>query len=139
MSNIANIHQAEKAVIMKWNEYEGWNLEWSGGEYEHFDAKGYTPKGFKCVIEMKFRKQYYYDKLLEKYKFDKLMQINDDIIKIYWINDPKGNYMFWLNKLDIPPIKDMWCPSTSFWNTKKVLKPCYLIPENDASIINPNH
>ena len=27
---------------------------------------------------------------------------------------------------------------TTFWNNKKVKKPCYLLPENIASIINRN-
>ena len=137
MSEISKTHKLEQAIIDFYN-FDGWALEWSGGKFEHYDAIGLTPKGTKCVIEMKFRNKYYKDKLLEKYKYDKLMQMDKDIVKLYFINDPKGNYLFWLNSLNIPPVKDMWCPDTTFWTKKKVLKPCYLLPENDASMINLN-
>ena len=52
------------------------------------DAIGKTPKGFDCVIEMKFRNKYYEDKMLEKDKYDSLMKLDKDIIKLYFVNDP---------------------------------------------------
>ena len=137
MSEIKSIHKLEKLVISFLN-FDGWDLEWSGNGFEHYDAVGTTPKGTDCVIEMKFRNKYYKDKLLEKYKYDELMRMPTDIVKLYFINDPKGNYLFYLNKMEMPEIKDMWCPDTTFWTKKKVLKPCYMLPETEASIINQN-
>ena len=61
---LTNIHKLEKAVIMILN-IDGWELEWTGEHFEHYDAKGKTPKGLDCVIEMKFRTKYYEEKMLE--------------------------------------------------------------------------
>jgi hypothetical protein len=135
--NIDEVHKWEQAIVILLN-FDGWELEWCGGGFEHFDAKGKTPKGFDCVIEMKFRNKYYEDKLLEKYKYDQLMLMDDSIVKLYFINDPKVNCLFWLNDIKMPDPKDMWCPDRTFWNSKKVKKPCYLLNENLASIINKN-
>ena len=137
MSELKNIHKFEKAVCAILN-LDGWNVQWSGAKYEHYDAKGFTPKGFPCVIEMKFRKDYYKNKLLEKYKYDKLMEMDKDIVKLYFVNDPNGNYFFWLNNLELKETKDFWCPETSFWNSRKVRKKCYLLNENQAVIKNLN-
>ena len=79
--DLKTINAYEKAVVYLLN-IDGWELEWCGGEYEHYDAKGITPKGFECVIEMKFRKDYYANKMLEKYKYDKLMALPDKIVKL---------------------------------------------------------
>lgn len=135
--DIETINKLEQAVV-EVLKLDDWDLTWSSGKYEHYDASGYTPKGHKCVIEMKFRKKYYETKLLEKYKYDKLMEMDEEIVKLYFVNDTKGNYLFWLNEMDLGDITDMWCPDTTLWTKKKVLKPCYLLKENDATIINRN-
>jgi len=132
---IDEIHIWEKALVSLLN-FDEWQLEWCGGGYEHYDAKGKTPKGFDCVIEMKFRNDYYEDKMIEKYKYDKLFEMDSSIVKLYFVTDPKGSYMFWLNNIKMPDPVDMWCPDTTLWKKKKVLKPCYLIPENEAAEIN---
>tara|TARA_R100000995_G_scaffold84644_1_gene64057 strand:+ start:278 stop:712 length:435 start_codon:yes stop_codon:yes gene_type:complete len=134
---LKKIHKLEKAVIIILNIL-GWELEWSGKNFEHYDAKGKTPKGFDCVIEMKFRNKYYEDKMLEKYKYDKLMSMDSNIVKIYFINDPKGNYMYWLNTLEMPEPVELYCPDTTMWTRKRLLKPVYLLKENQASRINLN-
>ena len=131
---IDEVHVWEKALVTLLN-FDGWDLEWCGKGFEHYDAIGKTPKGFDCVVEMKFRNKYYEDKMLEKYKYDKLFEMDKSIVKLYFISDPKGSYMFWLNKLKMPDPKDMWCPDTTLWTKKKILKPCYLIPENLAATI----
>ena len=137
MFKIDEIHKLEKAIVGIYN-IDGWDLKWSGGNYEHYDARGYTPKGHECVIEMKFRNDYYEDKLLEKYKYDKLMAMDDHIEKLYFVNDPKANYLFWLNNLKMKETTQLWCPETTLWKSKKVLKTCYLINERDAIITNIN-
>jgi len=132
---IKDIHKWEKAVIMLLN-LDGWDLTHTGDSFEHFDAIGTSPKGTEVVIEMKFRNKYYKEKLLEVYKYDKLIETGK--IALYFVNDPKGNYMFWLNNLNDLEPQDMYCPDTTLWTKKKVLKPCYLIDESHASIINLN-
>ncbi len=99
---------------------------------------GKTPNGFDCVIEMKFRNKYYEEKMLEKHKYDALMKLDKNIIKLYFVNDPKGNFMYWLNTLVMPtPIKK-YCPDTTMWTKKRLLKDVYLLKENQASRININ-
>jgi len=77
--------------------------------------------------------------MLEKYKYDALMKLNKKIIKLYFINDPKGNFLYWLNELKLPVPIAMYCPDTTLWTKKKVLKPVYLLKENQASRINLNN
>ena len=136
---IKNVHKWEQAVIMLLN-LDGWNLTHTGDGFEHYDAIGYAPekngKRAEVVIEMKFRNKYYKEKLLEVYKYDKLMETGK--IALYFVNDPKGNYMYWLNNLTDLKKKDMYCPDTTLWTKKKLLKPCYLLDEAQASIINLN-
>ena len=134
---LEEVQKYEKAVVFLLN-LDGWELDWTGKGYEHFDAKGKTPKGFDCVIEMKFRNKYYPEKLLEKYKYDALMEIDKDIVKLYFVADPKGNYLFWLNDIVLPKIEERYCPSTTLWSNKKELKEVYLIKETQASRINWN-
>ena len=93
---IKDVHKWELAVIHLLN-LDGWNLEHTGEGFEHYDAIGTSPKGTEVVIEMKFRNKYYKEKLLEVYKYDKLIETGK--IALYFVNDPKGNYMFWLNDL----------------------------------------
>lgn len=132
-----NIHKLEKAVVGVLN-IDGWDLEWTGKGFEHYDAIGKTSKGFNCVIEMKFRDKYYEEKLLEKSKYDSLMALDQDIVKIYFVNDPKGNYMYWLNTVIMPNSIKLYCPDTSFWTKKRLKKEVYLLKENQASRINLN-
>ena len=134
---IKKINQWEKAVVLILN-LDGWKLEWTGEGYSHYDAKGKTPKGFDCVIEMKFRNKYYEEKMLEKYKYDALMELDKAIIKIYFVFDPKGNFMYWLNTLKMPSPVKKYCPDTTMWTKKRLLKEVYLLKENDASRINLN-
>lgn len=132
---VDKIHKLEKLTVQLLN-LDGWKLEWTGEGYDSWDAQGLTPKGHECVIEMKFRNKYYDTKLLEQFKYDKLMATGK--VAIYFVNDPKANYMYWLNNLKLKETKDMYCPDTTLWTKKKLLKPCYLLTEQEATIINPN-
>jgi len=76
--------------------------------------------------------------MLEKYKYDKLMKMDSEIIKLYFVQDTKGNYLFWLNYLDMPQVQKMYCPDTTLWTKRKLLKDVYLLSEQKASIINKN-
>ena len=138
---IKKINQWEKAVVMLLN-FDGWELEWTGEGSSRFDAEGFTPekngKRFRCVIEMKFRNKYYEEKMLELDKYSALMNLDDDIIKLYFVNDPKGNFMYWLNTLKMPETIKKYCPDTTMWTKKRILKDVYLLKENDAVRINLN-
>tara|TARA_R100000541_G_scaffold58999_1_gene71387 strand:+ start:4280 stop:4714 length:435 start_codon:yes stop_codon:yes gene_type:complete len=138
---IKKINQWEKAVVMLLN-FDGWELEWTGNGSSRFDAEGFTPekngKRFRCVIEMKFRNKYYAEKMLELDKYSALMNLDDDIIKLYFVSDPKGNFMYWLNTLKMPDTIKKYCPDTTMWTKKKILKDVYLLKENDAVRINLN-
>lgn len=132
---IENIKEWEKAVVDILN-LDGWQLELTK-EYDHYDAIGLTPKGIKCVIEMKFRNDYYEDKMLEKHKYDNLMKM-EGYIKIYFVNDAKGNYMFLLDDMVMPEVKFLRLPKQTLWDKTKVSKAVYLLSENKATIINRN-
>lgn len=134
---LKKINDLEKAVVFLLN-LDGWDLEWCGEGYSRYDAKGKTSKGKKCVIEMKFRNKYYEEKMLEKEKYDALMALDKDIVKIYFVNDPKGNFMYWLNTLEVPKPVKKYCPDTTMWTKKRILKDVYLLKEIQAVRININ-
>jgi hypothetical protein len=87
-------------------------------------------------MEIKLRKKYYEDKMIEKYKFDKLLK--EDAIALYFVADPKGNYIFWLNDLPKQEEVEMYCPDTTLWTKKRIKKPCYLLKERDAHRVQAN-
>ena len=134
---LINIHKLEQTIVNFLN-FDGWDIKWTGEGFAHYDASGFTRKGIPCVIEMKFRNKYYEDKMLEKYKYDELMKMDKDIVKLYFVNDPKGNFLYWLNTLKLPEPKEMYCPDTTLWTKKRLLKPVYLLKENQATKINLN-
>ena len=132
---IDKIKDFELATVNLLN-LDGWDLKVSK-DYDHYDAIGLTPKGIKCIIEMKFRNDYYEDKMLEKFKYDKLMQMFD-YVKIYFVNDAKGNYFFWLDDMVMPEVKTMRLPKQTLWDKTRIAKEVYLLPESKATIINRN-
>ena len=134
---IKKVNQWEKAVVILLNS-EGWDLKWSGEGFSRYDAVGKTPKGFDCVIEMKFRNKHYDTKMLEKDKYDSLMRLDKEIIKIFYVFDPKGNFLYYLNTLKLPKPVKKYCPDTTMWTKKKLLKEVYLLEENGAVVININ-
>jgi hypothetical protein len=136
MRGIRSTNKFEKAFIWFYNAFDDWNLQWVGDQNLPYDAIGKTPKGDEVVIEMKFRKTYYETKLLEKKRFDNLMKLPKDVIKIYFVSDPKGSYWFWLNKLQELNIFNKRYPETTHWSGSKIKKDVYLLEENQASLIN---
>ena len=139
--NLESVHKLEQAVVKILN-FDGWQLEWTGKGNSHFDAEGLCPEKNgtrkKCVIEMKFRNKYYEGKLLEKYKYDKLMALDKDVVKLYFVNDPKGNYLFWLNDMNMPKLETKDIRKTTLWSGDKTPKEIYLLPESKAAIVNRN-
>ena len=123
---ISKIKKLEQAVVTVLN-FDGWDLKIPEDNFSRYDAYGTTPKGKKCVIEMKFRNKHYEDKMLEKDKYDALMALDDDIVKIYFVADTKGNFMYWLNTLKMPETVKKYCPDTTMWTKKRLLKDVYLL------------
>ena len=134
---IETVIKFEKALVASLN-LDGWRLVHTGDTMLPYDAQGITPKGYKCVIEMKFRDKYYDTKMLEVSKYNNLMKLDSDIQKFYFVNDPKGNFMYWLNTLELSKKVQMYCPDTTMWTKKRLLKDVYLLEENQATIINVN-
>tara|TARA_R100001460_G_scaffold6748_3_gene17519 strand:- start:535 stop:966 length:432 start_codon:yes stop_codon:yes gene_type:complete len=133
--DINSVHAWENTVVEILN-YDGWQLEWCGGKFQYYDAKGLTPKNKKCVVEIKFRHKYYKTKMLEKKKYDNLMNLEQDVHKLYLVFDPKGMYIFWLNGIDLPVLEQKNCPDTTLWTKNKKEKDVYLLEESQASYIN---
>ena len=136
MRGIRSTNKFEKAFIWFYNAFDDWQLKWVGDQNLPYDAIGKTPKGDEVVIEMKFRKTYYETKLLEKKRFDNLMKLPKDVIKIYFVSDPKGSYWFWLNKLQELNIFNKRFPETTHWSGSKIKKDVYLLEESQASLVN---
>lgn len=127
-------HKWEKAIILVMN-LDGWNLEWTGGEFEHYDAKGKTPKGFDCVVEFKLRNAYYPTKILEKFKYDKLME--NECMKFYYVFDLNGNYLYHLDTLVLPVPTSVNCKATQKFERDELIdKTVYMLSESQASILN---
>jgi hypothetical protein len=125
-------HKYEEAVIAFLN-IDGWSLTHTGDSMLPYDAIGYTPKGKKCVVEMKFRNKYYETKVIEKYKYDKLMEL-EDAVKLYYVFDPKGNYLFWLDSIENLEQSTLKMPATTYWDSNKKETKVYLLPESKASL-----
>lgn len=127
-------HKWEQGIIHLMN-LDGWQLEWSGEAFEHYDAKGKTPKGFDCVVEFKLRHAYYPTKILEQFKYNKL--IAEDCLKFYYVFDSKGNYLYFLDTLKLPIATSVNCKTTEkFGNTDLKDKSVYMLSESQAAIIN---
>lgn len=129
---INKIHDLERAVILLWNTFDGWDLTWTGSGYDHCDAMGSTPKGYTCAIEMKFRNKYYETKMLEVDKYDRLMKM-DVQVRLYFVGDPKGNYLYWLDDVELTEPVKMWCPSTTLWTNDKKEKLVYMLTEEQST------
>lgn len=136
---IDKIHKKEIAIINFLNEIYDWNLSHTGMDYEHYDAIGYTRKGSGCIMEMKFRTTHYEDMMLEKKKYQWLMETSFPKYehKFYLVQDPTGIYIFWLNDIDINVLttEDMNCPPTTYFTeSSKINKEVYLLPKQWASV-----
>lgn len=134
MSNETSHHKWEQGIIHLMN-LDGWDLQWCGGEFSHYDAKGKTPKGFNCVVEFKLRNAYYPTKILEQFKYSHLMT-TPNCLKFYYVFDSKGNYLYFLDNLKLPEIEQIKSDvNTKFGSEYKMNKPVYMLSESQASIV----
>jgi len=131
------VHKKEITMIDFLNTFYDWNLKHTGYDHEHYDASGYTKKNNTCIMEMKFRNNHYEDMMIEKKKFDWLMENETVDYKFYLVQDPTGLYIFCLNYLDFKtlPIKKRKCPKKTFWKDQGMTKKeVYLLPKKMSHI-----
>ena len=126
------IHKLEQTVVSLLN-FDDWDLTWTGEGYDSCDAVGKTPKGITCAMEMKFRNTWYETKMLEVYKYDRMMEMKVEA-RFYFVNDPKGHYLFWLDDIELPEVESLYCPDTTLWTKSRKDKDVYLLKENLASL-----
>lgn len=135
MSNQTSHHKWEQGIIHLLN-LDGWDLTWCGDGFEHYDAKGKTPKGFDCVMEFKLRHKYYPTKILEQYKYDKLME-EPNCMKFYYVFDGGGNYLYHLDSLILPELVNINTTVTHKYDNQNLIdKKCYMLSESQAAILN---
>lgn len=130
----SNYEDLEKAVVAVCNLI-GWDLKWVGDKNYCYDAYGFTIKGNSCVMEMKFRTTYYETKMIEKKKYDAIMNL-PECVKLYFVNDPKGSYVYHLNDLVLPELEVKQLPETTYWNAQKVRKEVYYLEESQAVVFD---
>jgi hypothetical protein len=134
---IERLHQLEKSYVLLLNAFDGWDLEWCGGGYDHYDAKGKTPKGTECVIEFKFRNKYYQTKMLEVFKYEKLMAMPKKWLRSTTSTMRRVLICIGLNNLiRFQSRLICYCPKTTVWQNNKVNKSVYLLEESQAATIS---
>ena len=91
-------------------------------EFNHLDA---TSKKTKTGIELKCRREYYRFLMIEKHKYDKLINSSYKNLR-YICSVPKGDmfevFSFDIKKLPEPVWREMWVPQTTDFKSKKWLK-----------------
>lgn len=97
-------------------------------EMSHYDMQ--TPRN---IIEIKVRNKYYNNWMIEKYKYDKLLELCNDKGCYYLIAFKSVLFWYNLKNINISELKEveMNCPkSTQFKNNNIIKKPSYLLPNN---------
>jgi len=130
VNNIEKIHLLEQQLVFLLN-LDGWKLEWTGEDYSHFDAMGLDLNGKNCIIEFKFRRETYIDKMLEVYKYQALLDV--DIAKRYYaVIDFKGCWVFDLDSIEYTS-QTINSPKQSIFNdTNKVEKKVMMLEKSSV-------
>lgn len=124
----------EQSTIDLLNSRFGTNLNLVNDEFSSYDADDEN-----YIAEIKNRRKYYSDKLIECYKLFSNYQQSQLKNKqfIYVVTDDKGLYVFNITKnidtiLNSKPIALM-CPKTTDFNrNEKIIKYSYVLPESIA-------
>jgi len=124
----------EQSTITLLNKLSGTDLRLVSDKYSSYDAEGSN-----YIVEIKNRRAYYSDKLIEASKL--FANYNKSQIKgkqfLYVVTDPKGVYIYNINKniklIVNQPVRIMECPiNTDFGNQTKINKVSYLLDEGLA-------
>jgi hypothetical protein len=131
-----DIFELERQLVFLLNQ-SGWDLEWDSDEYSFFDAKGFDKNGDSCIVEMKFRKQYYLNKMLEEKKYNNLINNKNYKKKYYAVVDNKGCFLYDLDNVDITLTKSIECPVKTITDKKVTkIKKIILLLHHDAMKYN---
>lgn len=123
----------EKSTIEFLNS-KGLNLVKAKNQFSYFDASDDS-----YLVEIKNRKKYYSDKLIESMKLYSNFQ--QSVIQgkklLYVVTDEKGVWIFnisdYIDVIIKTPPKVLNLPKTTeFSNTDKIPKYCYILPESIA-------
>ena len=129
-NSIEKIHLLEQQLVFLLN-LDGWQLEWSGVDYSHYDAEGLDLNGKNCIIEFKFRREAYIDKMLEVYKFQALLDV--DIAKKYYaVIEFKGCWVFDLDSIEYTSQTINSPRQSIFEETNKIEKEVMMLEKSSA-------
>lgn len=129
-NSIEKIHLLEQQLVFLLN-LDGWKLQWTGEDYSHYDAKGTDVNGAECIIEFKFRREAYIDKMLEVYKYQALLDV--DIAKRYYaVIDFKGCWVFDLDSIEYTSQTINSPKQSIFRDNNKVEKEVMMLEKSSA-------
>ena len=124
----------EKETVDRLNK-EGTDLTLVKDKFSAYDAEDEN-----YIVEIKNRRDYYSEKLIEAFKLFKNFQLSQILNKsfLYVVTDSKGLYIYNVSK-DIDkilskPIRPIKCPKTTdFKNKEKIIKYSYTLSEDIAT------
>jgi len=121
----------EQSTIDFLNSKVGTKLSLVSDKYSSYDASDDN-----YIVEIKNRRAYYRDKLIEAMKLYKNYQASQICNKqfLYVVTDEKGVWVFNISKnikaVVKMPVKGMECPrATDFNSNDKIIKYSYVLPE----------
>ena len=102
----------------------------------------YDMESIRSIIEIKVRKSYYDKWMIEKYKYDKLMNLCGDKGCYYVVAHKNMLYWYNLKDIDISELElvVMDCPTTTEFKNKNVIKKRnYILPNNKKEEYDTNN
>tara|TARA_R110000824_G_C14759869_1_gene629678 strand:+ start:44 stop:442 length:399 start_codon:yes stop_codon:yes gene_type:complete len=124
----------EQSTIDFLNSKVGTKLSLVSDTYSSYDAIDNN-----YIVEIKNRRAYYKDKMIEAMKLYKNYQASQYSNKqfLYVVTDEKGVWVFNISKniksIVTMPLKGMECPKTTdFKSNDKIIKYSYVLPESIA-------
>ena len=128
----------EQSTIDFLNKKVGTKLLLAGDAYNSYDASDDN-----YIVEIKNRRAYYKDKMIEAMKLYKNFQASQYANKqfLYVVTDVKGVWVFNISKniksIVTMSLKGMECPKTTdFESNDKIIKYSYVLPESIAKHLN---
>jgi len=94
------------------------DLEWSDGDYSFHDCYSLQ---YNCDIELKCRNKHYDNLIIEKAKYDRLLErsAKNDTLPVYICQTPTGVFGFNLGKLTEPQWEVRGMPKTSHFSNRQ--------------------
>lgn len=129
------ISELETQLVFLLN-LDGWKLTKCRDVFSIFDAYGYDTNGQKCIVEFKFRQEYYDTKMLENKKYQSLINLNY-VKKYYCVIDSAGAFMFDLSNIDKSDFHIIDLPKKTITDKpEKKQKEIYFLKNDDAIVYN---